>query len=86
MIDLDKLHQQLAESRASIEETQMKIDDAEVAISLARDRKALLQKNALKDGTEIETLQAQLNESTGITTLRSIRPFYFGLLRNTFRR
>ena len=65
MIDLDKLHQQLAESESSTRHIKDSIIETEAEIERVKSRKMQLEKNALKDGTEIETLQATLNQETG---------------------
>lgn len=65
MIDLDKLHQQLAVSESSTRHIKEKLVETEAEIERVKSRKMQLEKNALKDGTEIETLQATLNTATG---------------------
>ena len=76
MIDLDKLHQQLAESESSTRHIKEKIVETVTETETVRSKKMQLEKNALKDGTEIETLQGELNTSTGEFSIDLVGNFF----------
>ena len=63
MIDLDKLHSQLEESKKAAADLQARITETEADIEKMMATKAELETRATKDQAEIETLQAQLDHA-----------------------